>query len=42
MRAWRHANHLATSSDWLANTSVSQAAALHQTSAATQAIRETV
>jgi methyl-accepting chemotaxis protein len=38
---WRHANHLATSSDSLANTSVSQAAALHQTSAAAQAIRET-
>lgn len=36
-----NANQLATSSDWLANTSVQQAATLQETSAASQAIRHT-
>lgn len=36
-----NANQLATSSDWLANTSVAQAATLQETSAASQAIRQT-
>jgi len=36
-----NANQLASSSDWLANTSVAQAATLQETSSASQAIRQT-